>query len=323
LQLDGGAGEFYKVAVENPSSLPLEVTVAGKGEAGWMVIPDHRHDGVAPGARLELEFACVRRAAPLAGFRPPAFEMTFDVLTAGGRIAMPARTLPAKIALRKPAGGWPPAEKAGQFVFDGRTACLRVEPEPLRVPEGPFTVEAWVKPVGGGDGSIVSNRRGNAGFGLEVRDEPVFIVRSGGEWCSAEGAERLRPGVWTHLAGVYDGEAVSLFVNGARVASVPAGGAPEHGASPLYIAAMPSGSWVLYDDSRPAAFWAGRIDEVRVSAGARYERDFTPAIHLPADVATVFQLTSDQRFGPFAPADGSSGLHALILGDVEVVHEER
>jgi len=44
--MDGRASTIFKVALRNPSSLPLDVTVLGHGVEQWVVAPDHRHSRV-------------------------------------------------------------------------------------------------------------------------------------------------------------------------------------------------------------------------------------------------------------------------------------
>jgi hypothetical protein len=325
LALDGSASTIFKVALANPSSLPLEVTMLGHGREQWVVAPDHRHSNVAPGCRVEFEFACIREKSPtLEGYRPPEFEMRFDVLTPSLRIGMPARTLRAKTLLRRPEGGWPKAEKDGQAVFQAKGDCLRIEPEWVRAPVEAFTIEAWVKPASDRGGSIVSNRKELKGFGLEVFETPGFVLHAGGKAAlEAKAKEKLTPGKWSHLAGVYDGKEIALFVNGSRSASVPVTGSPATSASPLYLGAMPGQDWVLYDYPYASGFWTGAIDDLRLSRGIRYRQDFTPENHPPRDAETVFLLTGDQRFGDFVPVSADPPFQAAIEGKAQLVYEQR
>ncbi|WP_437818474.1 LamG-like jellyroll fold domain-containing protein [Sorangium sp. So ce1078] len=58
---------------------------------------------------------------------------------------------------------------------------------------------------------------------------------------------------WAHLAGVYDGAALKLYVNGALAASTPASGTLQQSTRPIVIGGHPA--WNAYD---------GLIDEVRL-----------------------------------------------------------
>lgn len=322
--LDGTASTIFKVALRNPSSLPLEVTVMGHGREQWVVAPDHRHSTLAPGDRVEFAFACIRETTrSLEGYRPPEFEMRFDVLTPGLRIGMPPRTLRAMTRLVRPKAGWPPAEKDGQAVFATKGDCLRIEPEAFTAPAGPFTIEAWVKPATDGGGSVVSNRKDGKGFGLEVLETPGIYLHAGGKAFGAKAKDKLPAGAWSHLAGVHDGEKITLFVNGRSAASAPVTGSPVASTSPLYAAAMPGQDWVLYDYPYPVAFWAGAIDDLRLSQGARYKGDFTPEKHPARDRETVFLFKNDQRFGDFLLDPDEPGSQAMIEGKAQITHDER
>jgi hypothetical protein len=104
---------------------------------------------------------------------------------------------------------------------------------------------------------------------------------------------------------------------------MPVTGAPQPSQSPLYVAAMPGQDWVLYDIPYPSAFWAGAVDDLRLSRGARYGDDFDPAERLLHDATAVFLLANDQRFGDFVPATAEPDIQAAIEGKARLVHEDR
>ncbi|MCB1096525.1 MAG: metallophosphoesterase [Verrucomicrobiae bacterium] len=310
---DGSATGVYKLRLDNPSSLPLEVTMEGLGQGEWIVTPNHRHATLKPGEGLDFAFACVREAGFENGFRPPLFEMSFDIITPKNRISLTGRRLDAVARLAPPAGGFPESERNGQLVFDGKRDHLRIDPELVQSPDGAFTVEAWVKPVDA-NGSVLSNRRHNTGFGIEIMDVPRFIVHIDGKVFSAEAAGPLHVGHWHHLAGVYDGAEVRLYVNGKRTGTVPATGKPDTSEEPLYIGAMPYSGWVRYDLPRPAGFWGGEMDSLRLSKGALYSTDFAPPGRLDAATETVFQLGFDDLRGSFTPASGEESFLVPVIG---------
>lgn len=273
---------------------------------------------------MEFEFACIREASKsLEGYRPPEFEMRFDVLTPGARIGMPARTLRARTRLLPPAGGWPAAAGDGHAVFAAKGDCLRIDPDFFATPAGGFTIEAWVKPGSDRSGAIVSNRKDRNGFGLEIADVPAFRLHSGGKMLQAKAAERLPAGTWIHLAGVHSGGEIALFVNGRRAASTPVEGEVAPSSSPLYIGAMPGQDWVLYEYPYASSFWAGAIDDVRLSRGARYREDFAPEKHPARDGDTVFLLASDQRFGDFVPVEAEPAFQAAVEGKAVIASDAR
>jgi len=322
VNLDGSATATYQVQIANPITLPLDVTLLGKGDKSWIVAPDHRHAKLEPGQTRIFDFACVREGSnSLDTFEAPEFELRFDVLTPDARLAMPHRSLRADAVL---APGWPATATNGCFVFDGKGACLEIDQDRITLPDGPFTVEAWVKPASDKDGGVLSNLK-IGGFSLDVAGTPRFSVqtddRSVNERTyanikpsiSAKASDKLRVDQWHHLAGVYDGS--RLFVNGKPAASTNVTSARLASDKSLFVGARPNTAWNVYNFSYPTAFWHGAIDDVRVSRGARYTANFTPAKRLTQDSSTVLLLPNDQRFGPFVPVQPASQFQALIKGN--------
>jgi len=326
LQLDGSASAVCRVALTNPCALPIDVTLLAKGDAAWMLAPDHRHTRLEPEQGRVFEFACSRESTnAVRGYEAPEFELRFDVLTPEARLAMPNRSLRAKTRLAPPPGGWPAVPTNQCFVFNGTNACLEIEQDLTEFPDGPFTVEAWLRPSADTNGAIVSNIK-IGGFSLEVAGTPQFRVQTDNRAVNerrasnlkpalvARARDRLTPGKWTHLAGVYDGAQIALYINGQKGAATNATGARLSSDKSLYIGARPNGAFNTFNFSYPLIFWRGAVDEVRISRSARYIRDFIPSAKLSRDDATLLLLTHDQHFGPFVPEDGGAQVQARIHG---------
>lgn len=142
---------------------------------------------------------------------------------------------------------------------------------------GDFTVEAWMytATVAVGQGVIIGRqepganagfqfRRNNSTLQLEMRatgNGPLFSISTP--------ANSLVVNAWHHVAATRSGTTISLFVDGALLAS----GASATNANcvrPLTIG-------VLNDTGPLAGFFQGHIDEVRITKGtARYTANFTP-----------------------------------------------
>lgn len=335
LNLDGSASAVYQVAVTNPCILPIEVTLLAKADRSWIVGPDHRHSKLQPEEGKVFEFVCAREATNgLQGYEAPEFELRFDVLTPEARLAMPARSLRAKSQLAPPRAGWPAVKTNHCFVFNGTNACLEIENDRVVFPDGPFTVEAWVFPSNDTNGAIVANIK-IGGFSLEVAGTPQFRVQTDDRSVNdrrvsqskpaiiARANDRLTPGKWAHLAGVFDGQQVSIYVNGQKAASTNAPGARLSSDKSLYIGARPNGAFNTHNFSYPFIYWRGAVDDVRISRTARYIRDFLPATRLSRDASTVLLLTHDQHFGPFVPAEATPPVQAMIKGQPLLVPAER
>ena len=335
LKFDGSASTVYQVAVTNPCALPIDVTLLARGDKSWIVAPDHRHSKLRPGQGKVFDFVCAREATnTLENYEAPEFELRFDVLTSEARLAMPSRSLRAQTRLAPPDQGWPAVTTNLCFVFNGTNACLEIEKEQLALPDGPFTVEAWVKPSNDTNGAIVSNVK-IGGFSLEVAGTPQFRVQTDDRTVNERRASNLKPAVvarakdrlpagrWTHLAGVYDGAQIALFVDGHKVASTNAIGARLSSDKSLYIGARPNGAWNVHNLSYPMIFWRGAVDDVRISRGARYARNFTPPGTLTRDGNTLLAFSNDRQFGPFVPVDGEVPVQAVLKGQPRLAPAER
>jgi hypothetical protein len=335
VNFDGSASAIYQVAVTNPCALPIDVTVLAKGDNSWTLAPDHRHSKLEPEEGRIFEFACARQATnSLNGFEAPEFELRIDVLTPEARLAMPARSLRAKTRLVPPLGGWPLAKTNRCLVLNGTNACLEVANDQIKFPDGPFTVEAWVKSAGDTNGAIVSNIK-IGGFSLEIAVTPQFRVQTDDQSVNERRASNLKPslivrgrsrlpaGKWTHLAGVYDGQEIALYVNGEKSFATNATGARLSSDKSLYIGARPNGAFNTHNFSYPLIYWRGAVDDVRVSRGARYTGHFTPHPRLTRDTSTIFALANDQHFGPFVPLDAESSAKAEIRGSITFAPVDR
>jgi len=335
LNLDGSASAVYQVAVTNPCLLPIEVTLLPKADKTWIVAPDHRHAKLEPEEGKVFEFFCARESTnALKGYEAPEFELRFDVLTPEARLAMPARSLRARTQLVPPRAGWPAVKTNQCFVFNGTNACLEIGNEQTDFPDGPFTVEAWVLPSYDTNGAIVANIK-VGGFSLEVAGTPQFRVQTDDRSVNdrrfsnfkppmvAKARERLTAGKWTHLAGVYDGRQIALFIDGRKAASTNATDARLSSDKSLYIGARPNGAFNTHNFSYPLIYWRGAVDDVRISRTARYIRDFIPAPKLARDASTLLLISHDQHFGPFVPADSVQPLQATIRGNISVMAAER
>lgn len=130
---------------------------------------------------------------------------------------------------------------AGAPKGDPNGAMLVTKKPGAITPEGPFTVEMWIKTkdeiAKTGNVRLVDAKyvfykhkhpRMNAGFGLELQrrkgnDTFRAIVGLGfGEESESLSTDTftIKPGEWTHLAMTYDGEGtVTVFANGNKVSS--------------------------------------------------------------------------------------------------------
>jgi hypothetical protein len=243
-------------------------------------------------------------------FALPLLQVRCDYLAADRRIPLPKREFPLDLP--------PPADlgtradaRDGVLALDGVKACLQVGAQQVRLPDGPFTLEAWLR------GKDFKGRRGllakteNSEYALFGTDGiPEFVVFLGDRYATAVRKEApLSVGKWHHLAGVFDGSHVRLYVDGALAAEVEAQGRRKTNGLPLFIGADPNGN------GAPVSFFAGAIDEVRLSRVARYAGpSFVPPRRHEPDADTLLLLHLDSDFGPWTPDASAQKAHATRRG---------
>lgn len=317
---DGGCHGTVELRVTNPASRPIEVTLLPRVSPDeWLVVPSHRHATVAPGQSASVRFSCLRKVpAPEGTWSIPSIALETEYLAEGIRIRLPerARTLEAR-----------PAAVAEEFfrttengvldLADGRS-CLRVPSRLVALPDGPFTLECWVRPgrVTKRQGVVTKTETSDYGIFL-MSGKPQFDVFLGDRYVTARSDQPLRVGSWHHLAGVYDGREVRLYVNGVLAGSATGSGARRTNALPLYVGADPDRA------GAPGSQLVGRIDEVRLSRGVRYRgEEIRLSTRHAMDEDTLLLLPLDRAMGPFWPAPGEAGAYAESLGSPRCTREE-
>lgn len=167
----------------------------------------------------------------------------------------------------------------------------------LQFPAGELTAEAWVMPMAGAEGPLLTKRSpgsglGAAGFVLFLDDQgrPGFRVDTGaGDGVVAAASFPLAEGVFTHVAGTYDGASVRLFVQGVLVdAAATTGGLGC--AEPLVVGM----------DPLSGAVTDVVVDEIRLNESAMYGSNFAPATVLSVGPDTRLMLHLNAGTGNLA-----------------------
>ena len=122
---------------------------------------------------------------------------------------------------------------------------------------------------------------------------------------------------WTHLAGVYDGQTVKLFVNGTEAGSIEASGNRKTNELPLFIGADPDNA------SQPTRCFHGLIDEVRLSTAAVYAEKFKPTRTLESGENTKLLMHLDKHVGPFVFDRSKQNASMLMGSEAKLVPAER
>ncbi len=162
----------------------------------------------------------------------------------------------------------------GGLTFDGTNDSVRINDHAeLDLTTG-MTLEAWVRPTSGGAWRTVVFKEQAAHmtyalYASTSTGQPTGQAYVGGQR-DARGPSAIANATWTHLATTYDGSTLRLYVNGAEVRSLAAGGAMTVSTGPLKL-----GGNAIWNE-----WFAGTMDDVRI-----YNRALTPA-QLQADMGT-------------------------------------
>ena len=140
------------------------------------------------------------------------------------------------------------------FGLNGATEAAVVVPDdPSLMMSTAFTIDAWINPMALG-GRIVDKAAafGNDGYLLDLNGPFLRLWVSGDE---VDSVDPLPAGVFTHVAGVFDGVNMSVFVNGGLQATKPT----------AVTSVSPNTNPVFFGkDSRNGSAFMGVIDEPRI-----------------------------------------------------------
>jgi chitodextrinase len=165
------------------------------------------------------------------------------------------------------------ADSSGALAFDGSTSYVAIANSQSLDPTSQLTVEAWVKPQTLLDTQkMIVDKASAYTLGI-IGGEVSFGVSGPGLAVTSSGAG-LAAGAWYHIAGVYDGASIRVYVNGEEKGAQNASGA---------IAATSSGVTIGRRGESSSLWFQGAIDEVRIHARALSPSEFVlpPAAGVP------------------------------------------
>ncbi|OQB13032.1 MAG: Lactonase, 7-bladed beta-propeller [Firmicutes bacterium ADurb.Bin193] len=151
-----------------------------------------------------------------------------------------------------------------------------------------LTIEAWIKPDGGGEWALICGKQyswndtnpwyayrfcaasadsSEQGFPRKI----MFNIST--EYSNEVGVTSdtvVQNNIWTHVAGVYDGSSMKIYINGILEKIVPQTGNISVTALPLYMGKAP---WTPYNN------YNGQIDEMRIWNVARTADEIYTNMH--------------------------------------------
>lgn len=148
----------------------------------------------------------------------------------------------------------------GALVFDGASSLIEVPHHDSLVPGGDeLTVEAWFKPASFPAGHPPIARKGSvaeSGWGFDTPGGRIrgFVYTAPGAAAVTEGSTQMKLDTWHHVAMVYDGDEVRIYLDGELEGEVARSGDINENQASVWIGKKANES-----------IWLdGILDEVRI-----------------------------------------------------------
>jgi hypothetical protein len=203
---------------------------------------------------LILVLASTAAHAQYSAFPEPTGYWSFD--RCDGGVTWDAAVAPHQGQLNNGAGCASPGRFGSAARFDGVDDRIDVAGS-SSINFDRITVAAWVYPQSTSGIKTIANKwyaLDSWGLFLVNGSWSFAAVFPGGAWgVPVSVSAPATVNTWTHVAGVYDGSSVRLYLNGSLAASAPASGLLQRSSRPISIGNHPSGNAFL-----------GWIDELKL-----------------------------------------------------------
>jgi len=195
--------------------------------------------------------------------------------------------------------------------FDGMDDYVQVADAPALDVTTQVTLSVWFYSVGsvsGYPGLLQKDGSGSFGrYGLWAFDDRVefcIYIDQGSQHC-LDSVGTMPANSWTHIAGVYDGTSMRLYLNGSMDSEQPLTGAISTSDLPLYIGSDPTESGAV----------TGHLHEVCVWNIARSQSDIQSDMNnrmMGSEPGLVGLWHLDEGMGSTASDASPSGLTAML-----------
>ena len=305
----------FSVSFSNPTSRPVEYTVSLESvDNRWQFAPDHAHGTLNAGERCEADFKAVYQAKQFERLSEMVqLTLSQDYLAPATRYSIPEVKRNVPLIFSDEISSRSAVNYA--LTLDGNGDCVLLESNKVALPQGPFTVECWfnARKFANRVGLLAKTEQSEYGiFASRGRlDASVFL---GGSYKNVRSDLKLKTDRWYHVAMVYEGDSLTLYVDGKPEGQLPTKSSMKRKVNglPFIVGADPDAR------SRANSFFNGEIDEIRISKGARYSKPFEPKRRLTSDQDTVIFLDCDQVVGPFLIDRGPQGHYFRLTGDAHL-----
>jgi hypothetical protein len=191
--------------------------------------------------------------------------------------------------------------------FDGATQYVSV-PSVRYDGSHPITLEAWVTHESFGSVALGDTQQSGVALGVPGNRYNMHAWNGNG-YTAAVSAVPPSTNTRVHLAGTFDGQSLTLFVDGKPMKKNQFRGNFTASGFPLTIGASPSPGETGIDYA-----FEGIIDEVRVSNTVRYTEAFEPTDVLQADADTIAVYHFDEGAGRILRDSSGNGHDGEIHG---------
>ncbi len=316
LKPDGSCDSTDKITVMNTASFPAEWTLfLQSDDSRWDVSVTPKQAVIKPGETCEFEQRIRRSANSLdAALRPVYLKRQIVCLTPGSRIEIPEVVTEIPLDLSAfPA----PDPKSQQKILHvgGNGAALKIPDGAFSLPNGPMTVETWFRADKFDDRTGLATKTENSDYGIFVSNGvPHFSIFLGSNYVSATAKNvKLDTDRWYHVAGVYDGKEIRLYLDGKLMERKDGTGKRRTNRLPLYL-----GGDVDKDGGVTSCF-VGDLDSFRLSKSARYDGEsFQPQRDFVPDKETVLLFDMQRKVGVWVPNAVDPKNTATLVGGATV-----